>query len=309
MDWETHLVLAGKLLKSCNLSIGGCIYSVLPAIDIKPLAFHRQYAHVLANQPLILDAALEIYGMEEFKKRDFSVLRQKTNEKLAVLKKDQEKTEKSDSLKKEKRLARNRVYFYKRVAETAEGFVKNELSGAAKILGKGAGDVSTDLAAAAISLMSHTYFDTFNNPVSIFYPYAPNYAAHWSFWDEIDYLDFKATFYDDENIVLFKKNIRDSSVWITEVDPTYERDKTIRERIEKEMGKPYNPYGMIKAMIERLGDLALGTSYEAVDRALRDFLSYLGCREIIHSDRERLFLLNVEREIKRLIFERYGKRE
>lgn len=290
------------------MPMGGCIYSVLPAIDIKPLAFHRQYAHILANQTLILDATLEIYSMEEFKKGDFSALKQKTDEKLAILDEEREKTE-SDAPKKEKRLARNRAYFYGRVAETAEGFVKKELSGAVKILGKEAENISTDLVTAAVSLVSHTYFDTFNNPVSIFYPHAPNYAAHWSFWEEIDYIDFKETFYDDENIALFRKHIRDSSVWITEVDPTYERDKTIRERIEKEMGKPYNPYGMIKAMIERLGDLALGTSYEAVDRALRDFLFYLGCREIIHSDRERLFLLNVEREIKRLIFERYGKRE
>lgn len=309
MDWETHLILAGKLLKCCNLPIGGCIYSVLPAIDIKPLAFHRQYAHVLANQTLVLDAATEIYGMDEFKKRDFSSLKQKTDEKLAILKKEQEKIGMGNASKKEKRLARNKIYFYNRVAETAEGFVKRELGGATKILGKKAEDISTDLATAAVSLVSHTYFDTFNNPVSVFYPYAPNYAAHWSFWEEIEYLDFKETFYDDENIDSFRKNIHDSSVWVTEVDPTYERDKIIRERIEREMGKPYNPYGMIKAMIERLGDLALGINYEAVDRALRDFLHYLGCKELIHSDKERLFLLNVEREIKRLIFERYEKRE
>jgi len=308
LDWETHLILSGKLLKTCDLPTGGCIYSLLPAIDIEPLAFHRQYAHVLANQPLILDAVLEIYGMKAFKKRNFSALKQKTDEKLAILKRRQEKIEKSNASRIEKRLARDRTYFYRRVAETAGRFVNKELNMASKILGKEVEDVSTDLTTAAVSLVSHTYFDMFNNPVSVFYPYAPNYAAHWSFWEEIDYLDFKERFYDDENIEVFKKNMRDSSVWITEVDPTYERDETIRKRIKKKMGEPYNPYGIIKAMIERLGDLALGISYEAVDRALRDFLSYLGCKEIIHSDRERLFLLNVEREIKRLIFERYGKR-
>lgn len=308
MDWETHLILAGKLLKSCDLPMGGCIYSVLPAIDVEPLAFHRQYAHVLANQMLLIDAALEIYSMEEFKKRDFSALKQKTDEKLVILKKEQEKTERSNTSKTEKRLTMNRTYFYKRVAETAERFVKNELSGAVRILGKETGDVSTDLATAAVSLVSHTYFDTFNNPVSIFYPYAPNYAAHWLFWEEIDYLDFKETFYDKENIAKFRENIRDSSVWVADVDPTSERDLVIRERIEKEMGKPYNPHAVVKAMIERLGDLTPGISYEAVDRAVRDFLAYLGCKEIVHCDRERLFLLNVEREIKRVIYERYGKR-
>jgi hypothetical protein len=308
LDWETHLVLSGKLLKSCNLSIGGCIYSVLPAIDIEPLAFHRQYAHILANQTLILDAATEIFGMKEFKRRDFNALKHKTDEKLGFLMAELERLEHGNATKMEKRSARNRVYFYKRVSETAEGFLNKELSTAAKILGKEAENVSTDLVTAAVSIVSHTYFDMFNNPVSVFYPYAPNYAAHWSFWEEIDYLDFKETFYEEDNIADFREKMRNSSVWVTEVDPTAERDPIIRERIEKEIGKPYNPHALVKAMIERLGDLAPGISYEAVDRGVRDFLAYLGCREIVHSDRERLFLLNVEREIKRLIYEKYGKR-
>jgi hypothetical protein len=308
MDWETHLILSGKLLKSCGLSMGGCIYSVLPAIDIKPLAFHRQYAHVLANQTLILDAATEIYSMEEFKTRDFEALKHKTASKLALLKTESEKLEHGNVTKMEKRYARNRIYFYERVAETAEEFVNKELRTAVKILGKEAEDVSTDLATAAVSLVSHTYFDTFNNPVSVFYPYAPNYAAQWLFWEEIDYLDFKETFYDEENIIQFREKIRDSSAWVSDVDPTIERNPVIRERIEKEMGKPYNPYALVKAMIERLGDLALGINYKAVDMSVREFLAYLGCKEMVHADRERLFLLNVEREIKRLIYERYGKR-
>jgi len=308
MDWKTHLILAGKLLKSCNLPMGGCIYSLLPAIDIKPLAFHRQYAHVLINQSLVIDAATEIYAMPEFKERNFQALKKKTDEKLATLKKEQEKIERENASKTEKRLARDRVYFYERVAETAEEFVKEELKEAVRILGRGAEDVNTDKVTAAVSMVSHTYFDIFNNPVSAFYPYAPNYAAHWSFWEEIEYLDFKETFYDEENIVQYRENIRDSSVWVADVDPTSERDPVIRERIEKEMGKPYDPHAVVKAMIERLGDLTPEISYEAVDRAVRDFLAYLGCKEIVRCDRERLFLLNVEREIRRVIYERYGKR-
>ena len=308
MDWGTHLILAGKLLKSCDLPIGGCVYSVLPAIDIKPLAFHRQYAHILANETLLVDAATEIYAMPEFRERDFSVLKKKTDEKLAALRNKQAKIESGDASRAEKRLARDRAYFYERVAETAEEFVKRELKEAVNILGKEAEDVSTDKLTAAVSMASHTYFDTFNNPVSVFYPYAPNYAAHWSFWEEIDYLDFKETFYSAENIAKFREHIRDSSVWRADVDHTIERDLVIRGRIEKEIGKPYNPVAIIKAMIERLGDLAPAISYEAVDRALRDFLSYLGCNEIVHCDRERLFLFNIEREIKRVIYERYGKR-
>lgn len=93
MDWGTHLILAGKLLKSCNLPMGGCIYSELPAVDIEPLAFHRQYAHILANETLLIDAATEIYATPEFKERDFPALKKKTDEKLAALRKKQAKIE------------------------------------------------------------------------------------------------------------------------------------------------------------------------------------------------------------------------
>jgi len=308
MDWGTHLILAGKLLKSCGLPMGGCLYSELPAVDIEPLAFHRQYGHILANETLLIDAATEIYAMTEFKARDFPALKKKTDEKLAALKKKQARVEAGEASKAERKLARDRAYFYGRVAGTAEEFVKRELKEAVNILGKEAGEVSTDKLTAAVSMASHTYFDTFNNPVSVFYPYAPNYAAHWSFWEEIDYLDFKETFYNPDNITKFREHIRDSSVWKADVDHTIERDPVIRGRIEKEIGKPYNPVGIIKAMIERLGDLAPAISYEAVDKTLRDFLGYLDCKEIVHCDRERLFLLNIEREIKRVIYEKYGRR-
>jgi len=71
MDWGTHVVLSAKLLESCGLDKGAAIYSDLPAIDSKPAQYHRVYAHILENQPSILDAAMEIFGSEEVVSRDF----------------------------------------------------------------------------------------------------------------------------------------------------------------------------------------------------------------------------------------------
>ena len=71
--------------------------------------------------------------------------------------------------------------------------------------------------------------------------------------------------------------------------------------MEEAFGKPFNPYGMIKAMIERLGELAPGVKYRAVQRVIREYLSRLGCKQIIHSDRERWFLINLEKEIEKTI--------
>ncbi len=65
MDWETHIVLAGKLLNACALQKGAAIYSVLPVIDIEPIHYHRQYAHLLANQPLMVEIAGEIFATPE----------------------------------------------------------------------------------------------------------------------------------------------------------------------------------------------------------------------------------------------------
>ena len=65
MDCGTPVVLAAKLLQSCGLYKGAAIYSNLPTIDSKPAHYHRVYAHILENQPSILDVALETFGSEE----------------------------------------------------------------------------------------------------------------------------------------------------------------------------------------------------------------------------------------------------
>jgi len=91
MDWETHVVLAAKLLKSCDLDKGAAIYSNLPVIDNKPAHYHRVYAHILENQPSILDVALEIFGSEEIASRNFNALARRMTAKNDNLKKDLER--------------------------------------------------------------------------------------------------------------------------------------------------------------------------------------------------------------------------
>ncbi len=65
MDWGTHFILAAGMLDSCGCDKGATIYSVLPVIDRIPAHFHRVYAHILENQPKILDAAIEIFTGKE----------------------------------------------------------------------------------------------------------------------------------------------------------------------------------------------------------------------------------------------------
>jgi len=307
VDWGTHVVLAGKLLHACELDMGAAIYSVLPAIDIKPVHYHRQYAHLLANLPLILDAATEILGSPEVEQRDFEALRARTQPRLQELRGRADEAERDPGLgRAAKRQARDRAYFYERIADEAEGFTTRELAGAVEVLGPEAAKISRDPLAAALSLVSHPYFDTFNNPVATFIPLAANYAAQWELWREIRYLDFKTTFYREETISAFRQEIAGCSVWTDPVDASREADPDIRRRILESQGQPYSAHGFIKAMIERLGSLSPGISPNAVDLAIRDFFSQLGVQDIVHADRELLLSLNIEKRISGLIRQDYS---
>jgi len=307
VDWGTHVVLAGKLLHACELEVGAAIYSVLPAIDIKPIHYHRQYAHLLANVPLIRDAALEILGSPEVAQRDFQALREATRPRIQELRRRAGEAEGNPALDRAaKRQARDRAYFYERIADEAEGFTTRELAGAIEVLGPEAANISRDPLAVALSIVSHPYFDTFNNPVATFIPLAANYAAQWELWKGIRYLDFKTTFYTEEIISRFRQKIAGSSVWTDPVDASREVDPDIRRRILEAQGQPYSAHGFIKAMIERLGSLSPGLSPNAVDLAIRDFFSQLGVRDLVHADRELLLCLNVEKEISHLIRQDYS---
>jgi len=307
MDWGTHVVLAGKLLEACGLSKGGAIYSVLPVIDIKPIHYHRQYAHLLTNQPTIIEAAKDIFGSEECRARDFKALDERTSQVVKRLEDDILETSTTPGVTKEELLdARNRAYFYQRVGEEAERFITCELDGSVKFLGEECLDISTDTLTASTALISHTYFDTFNNPVNVFIPYAANYSADWDMWKEIDYLDFKATFYNKENIEPFRGHMEQNPVWTDPVDPSNEEDSGVRNRIESELDAPYSPHAIIKAMIQRLGEKSQGMSTDAVDLGIRNFFAYLGVEEFVHADREMLYMKNIEAEIRSFITEVYA---
>ena len=179
MDWETHIVLAGKLLEASGLPKGAAIYSVLPVIDIEPIHYHRQYAHLLANQPLMVEIACDLFATPECRARAFPALKKKMAGVVGELEAAAAALQEDSAASHFERLdARNRAYFTGRIAEEAEHFITKELAGAVEVLGPEASEISTDRLAASLSLVSHTYFDTFNNPVGVFIPLAANYSAH-----------------------------------------------------------------------------------------------------------------------------------
>ncbi|MBI2194883.1 MAG: hypothetical protein HYU36_23130 [Planctomycetes bacterium] len=307
MDWETHIVLSGQMLRVCRLDVGAALYSVLPAIDIQPIHYHRQYAHLLANVPLILDAAIDILGGPEVAARDFDALRARTRPRGEQLEAEARDAAAQTGLSRaQKREKRDRAYFYRRIAEEAQNFVTNELAGAEKVLGPEAGRICRDRLPAMMSLVSHFYFDTFNNPVATFIPLASNYAAQWDLWKEIDYLKYRASFYKPEVITAFRRQMIDAPFWTKPLDVSHERDPDIRKRIQGQQGQPFCPCGFLKAMVQRLGSLAPGISPNAIDHSIRNIFSVLKIRHIVHADRELLLCLAIEREIAGFIRQRYA---
>jgi hypothetical protein len=302
MDETTLLLFAGKLLDACDLHKGNSVFSIIAEFDRKPAHFHRIFSSVLANHSLIIEVATDILGNEEVKTRDFEKLREKYRSRIDGLEKEQEKQKKLGLLE-EFRNTKNKLYCYKRMLEDLGYFFKS-LDEIEPFVGREILEIRADKLAAHLALLSHVYLISYTFPPQPFFPYASNACQHIDFCKKVDYFDFKQMFSgeDNERIYEFRKAMAENEkAWSREVDPNLEEDPLIRKRMEESFGEPFNPYGMIKAMIERLGALAPGISYEAVQRTIRDYMFQLGCKDIIHSDRERWFLMNLEKEIENSI--------
>ncbi len=282
MDWGTHVVLASKILGACGLDKGAAIYSNLPAIDSKPPEYHRVYAHILENQPVILDAALEIFGNRAMQAKDFQRLSQMTDSKIAEYQRELSKA--STSI--ERRDWERKIYAYSRIMEEAPSFI--DLVDKAKSLlnDEKIGFISQHKLSAGVSLITHIFFDTFNNPVQVFLPYSSLASAQWDFWDQIDYLKFREEFYKEENITLFRKEVANDDVWNISLKPE----------------------ALIKAMIIRVGEQGRpNIPYEAIDLVIRKFLRYMDIGEYQRVDKETRFLHLLENKIIETIKARFPK--
>ncbi|HHT9152317.1 MAG TPA: hypothetical protein ACFYEM_02120 [Candidatus Hypogeohydataceae bacterium YC40] len=284
MDWGTHVVLSAKLLDSCGLEKGSAIYSVIPVIDKEPPHFHRVYAHILSNQPEFLEVAMELFGSEEVKKRDFEALRKKVERKVKELQARLESI-KSDGLEQRQKIENN-IYAYKRITEETPIFLQHAEMAANIVGDKNVSKISCHKMSAAVSLLSHIYFDLWNNPVQVFLPGCSYCSAYWKFWEDIDYMKFRSNFYKPENITAFRKEIAQSQIWNCRLKPE----------------------AVIKALIIRLGELSEPrVPYEIVDMSIRDFMRYMEINEYQRADKELDFCQAREKTIQEIIYRQYKR--
>ncbi|MEE9515213.1 MAG: hypothetical protein V3V54_04195 [Candidatus Brocadiales bacterium] len=284
MDWGTHVVLAAKLLESCGLDKGSAIYSVIPVIDKEPPHFHRVYAHILANQPEFLEVAMELFGSQELKDRDFPALNKRVKAEVQDLRRELESVRANGY--NARHHIENKIYAYERITEEAPVFVEHA-DAAVDIVGdKGIRNITRHKMSAAVSLLSHLYFDLWNNPVQVFLPESSYCSAQWKFWTDIDYMRFRSDFYRPASINAFRKEIAASPVWNTKV----------------------RPEAMIKAMIIRLGEGGQPSiPYEVVDQGIRDFMRYMDINDYQRADEELEFCHKLENTIRENIFREFKK--
>lgn len=307
MDWGTHVVLAAKLLEGCGCDKGAAIYSVIPVIDREPAHYHRVYAHILENQPGILDVAMTILTGEAAQERDYQRIKREAAEKTSCLR-EELAVAAADSDDDCVRELENRVYSYERISTDAQEFI-TLAEQAVQIVGDPAvANISDDKLSAGLSLISHTYFDTYNNPVQVFLPDSAACSAQWNFWEQIDYMKFRGNFYKSENIMPFRQGMADSEIWEVNIEPqAFERDIRSRLLSEGAFETKLRPEEMIKAMIVRLGEMAPGISYEAVERGIRKFCRYMEFDKLLRPDKEIFFCRQLEGMITSTILENYRK--
>jgi len=234
-----------KLLQSCGCDKRAAIYSLLPALDKEPAHFHRVYGHIISNFPKILTTAIHVHA-------DNSVSVDKGS------------------------------YEYKRISEDKEYYLSLVKKASAIIKDDSILNPNSEKLDGSISLLSHIYFDTYNNPVQAFLPDSVYSSGQWDFWRNVGYLTFRTKFYRDDVISVFRKELLNDKLWNVKVDP----------------------YTLVKAMIIRLGDLSLpGVKYEVIDWKIREYLRFLGLDEYRRPDRELQFCKNLEKRITALIYE------
>ncbi len=284
MDRRTHVILAAKLLKTCGLDLGAAVYSYIPIIDKRPEHYYGIYGHTLENFREFLDVALEVFSSVDFAHRNFAALNQRMETKARELEAHLDILPVSDEQGRSR--VEKKIYAHRRIVEEAPVFARH-LDVAAEIVGDPrASRPSTDRLAAALSLLSHPYFDVWIRPVQFFLPDCAFASARWRLWTQIDYVKFRGDFYKEQNITWFQYEMSQHPLW----------------------NAPLQPEALIKTLIIRMGDMGAPTvPYEVVDGGIRRFLRYLGIDQYQRAVKEIEFCHRLEAEIDRLILQDFPR--
>lgn len=200
--------------------------------------------------------------------------------------------------KKKTRVSKN-SYEYQRILEEEKRFL-TLLNG----LDKNNTIISNQKIDAALSSISHIYFDSFTRPVQFFLPHVSFCSSQWDFLNNINYLNFKEKIYQN-NPNLLHNEINKNNIFNVKLEldsfPLVIKKRLIKE---KSLDKPLDPAAMIKAMIIRLGETSRPSiSYEIIDFTIRQFFRNLNFNRYLRADREIAFLKSLELSLVKILKE------
>lgn len=159
MDRYSHIELAKGLLRTANEDVNVSYMSILPLVDGEPSFLHRLHCHPLSKATTVVDAAKLVFGY------DGDILPDVNEESFELRRFRQEKHQFEEA-------------FAKLVEDSTDR-----------------GMQITEGYASILSVISHTYFDTFNNAVQAFTPYESYCAGQYDMWHEIDYFNYRIKWY------------------------------------------------------------------------------------------------------------------
>lgn len=236
MDRFSHIALSKALLKVAGEDTNMAYLSVIPLIDGEPSFLHRLHCHPLVKAPTLVKSALNVFGS---KSNPAPFVKEDTYELIRL---QQEKEDLVNTF------------------VTAENKDPKEMA-------------FDDGFGAILSVISHSYFDTFNNAVQAFAPYESYCAGQYEMWSKVDYFSYR---------------IR----WYQETAPQV-REKVLAENF---WNVKFTAKEMVKGMIHRVAALTQpAVQPETVAQVEKD----LGVHDIPFNHEVEKFYLNLEKSVEK----------
>lgn len=176
MDRHSHIAFAKGLLKIAGERTDMAYMSILPLVDGEPSFLHRLHSHPLVKGPVIVDSAKVVFGSSN-----------------GVVPNIPEDTFE---------LVRFREEYYDFINTFNETLL---VSGEENMMvDEGYGSL--------LSVISHSYFDTYNNAVQAFAPYESYCAGQWDMWNKVDYFNYRIKWYR-QTAPEFRKLVLSEPLW------------------------------------------------------------------------------------------------
>ncbi|WAA09174.1 hypothetical protein [Fervidibacillus albus] len=214
--------------------------SIIAKIDGSPSHLHRFHCHPLSKGPLLVKAALNVFGSK--------------NGNVPYVPED--------------------TFELRRLREDYESFVEDF-----KVSDKKDADAMAfeEGYGALLSVISHSYFDTYNNAVQAFAPYEGYCAEQYAMWKKVDYFNYRIK-------------------WYAETAPTV-REKVLSEDF---WNVSFSAKEMVKGLVHRLASL---TQPSVSPETLKQVEVDLGIDDIpLNKDVEK-FYLQLEESLERHLVE------